>query len=83
MGQLVKSTAQSISDTNEWIFNGSETSVANLFRMVDEGHLMETASTTSDLDIQQYMEQAMYAVLMPYAWSLSNEALHPFVIDTG
>lgn len=83
MAQLVKSTAQAISDTNEWIFNGSETSVANLLRVTDEGKMMEDTSDTSDLDMQQYMEQAMYAVLMPHAWSLSNEALHPFVIDTG
>lgn len=83
MGQLVKSTAQALSDTNEWIFNGSETSVANLWRVIDEGQMMEDTSTTSDLEMQQYMEQAMYATLMPYAWSLSNEALHPFVMDTG
>lgn len=83
MGQLVKTAAQALSDTNEWLFNGSDSSIADLFRIIDDGQLMEDTATTSDLDMQQALEQSIYALLIPYAWSLSNENSHPFIIDTG
>jgi hypothetical protein len=83
MGKMVKTAATAISDTNEYLFNGSATSVADLYRVIDEGHLMESTSTSGDLDAQTALEQSLYALLIPYAWSLSNENVHPVVIDTG
>lgn len=83
MGQIVKAAAQALSDTNKWLFNGSDSSVADLFRVIDDGKVMEDTTTTSDLDMQQWLEQSIYTVLIPYAWSLSNKNSHPFVMDTG
>jgi hypothetical protein len=83
MGQMVKTTATALSDTNTNLFNGSASSVADLYRLMDEGQVMESTSTSGDMDAQLALEQALYAVLIPYAWSLSNEDAHPVVIDTG
>lgn len=83
MGQLVSTTATAISDTNTDLFNGSAYSVANLVRVMYQGQLMEATSSSGALDTQTALEQALYSVLIPYAWSLSNENAHPVVIDTG
>lgn len=37
----------------------------------------------SDLGIQKYIKQAIYAWLIPKAWSLSNEGFYPFILDSG
>jgi hypothetical protein len=83
MGQMVKAAAQALSDSNEWLFNGSDSSIADLYRIIDDGQLMEDTSTTSDLSMQTWLEQSIYSLLIPYAWSFSNENAHPFIIDTG
>lgn len=83
MGEMVKTAATALSDSNTDLFNGSASSVANLYRVMDEGKLMEDTVTEGDLDAQASLEHALYSVLIPYAWSLSNENLHPVVIDTG
>lgn len=36
-----------------------------------------------DRDIQTYIKKAIYAWLIPNAWSLSNEGFHPFILDSG
>ncbi|XXH02567.1 hypothetical protein Hte_008944 [Hypoxylon texense] len=83
MGRMVKTTATALSDTNKDLFNGSASSVADLYRVMDNGKLMESTFTSGDLDAQNALENSLYSVLIPYAWSLSNENLHPVVIDTG
>lgn len=83
MGELVSSTAEAIYNTNEHIFNGSASSVADLYRLMDNGKLMQSTFTSGDLDAQKAMENAVYSVLIPYAWSLSTENMNPVVIDTG
>lgn len=83
MGQMVKTAATAISDTNTQLFNGSANSVADLYRTIDNGNLMESTDVSSDLDAQAAVENAVYSVLIPYAWSLSNLNSHPVVIDTG
>ncbi|KAF7558240.1 hypothetical protein G7Z17_g159 [Cylindrodendrum hubeiense] len=83
MGELIKSWATGISDTNEQLFNGSVPSIENLYRLIDEGQVMEETSTSGTMDIVQYIEQSLYPILIPYAWSLSNMNSHPFVMDSG
>jgi hypothetical protein len=51
MGQMVKAAAQALSDTNTKLFNGSVSSIADLFRAIDDGKLMEDTSTSGDLDV--------------------------------
>ncbi|KAI1765641.1 carbohydrate esterase family 3 protein [Hypoxylon sp. FL1150] len=83
MGQMINSTAATLSQTNTDLFNGSASSVADLYRIMDNGKLMESTSTSGDIDAKEALENSLYSVLIPYAWSLSNENLHPVVIDTG
>jgi hypothetical protein len=40
-------------------------------------------SLRDDGEIQRYIEQAIYARLIPNAWSLSNEDYHPLILDSG
>ncbi|OTA98047.1 carbohydrate esterase family 3 protein [Hypoxylon sp. CI-4A] len=83
MGQMVSTTAQALSDTNTDLFNGSASTIADLYRIMDNGKLMESTVTDGEFDAQLSLENSLYSVLIPYAWSLSNENLHPVVIDTG
>ncbi|KAH8645403.1 hypothetical protein BX600DRAFT_391288 [Xylariales sp. PMI_506] len=83
MGQMIKTAATAISGTNTDLFNGSASSVADLYRVIDEGKLSEITSTVGDLGTEAALEHSLYAVMIPYAWSLSNENTHPVVINTG
>ena len=47
------------------------------------GQLLEPGSKVDDPTIQNAIEQALYGYLIPQAWSLSNEGIAPFVLDSG
>ncbi|PYH88424.1 hypothetical protein BO71DRAFT_488779 [Aspergillus ellipticus CBS 707.79] len=68
---------------NSNIFNGSDSSVINLYWMIYGGQLLEPDYVTPDTDVlENYALQAMYSVLIPQAWQLSTEAVWPVVVNS-
>jgi hypothetical protein len=51
--------------------------------MMTGGQLLEPGSTVDDPTIQNAIEQALYGYLIPQAWSLTNEGIAPFVLDSS
>jgi hypothetical protein len=83
MGNLISFWAKTVAAVNENLFDGSPAALAQLSRMIVDGQMLGLNSFPSDADIQKSIEQSIYALLIPKAWSLSNEGYHPFILDSG
>jgi hypothetical protein len=82
--------AQTVAAANKQIFSGSPESIEQLTQMIIDGRVLgeskgEVAKPTplEDLEIQKFVEQAIYASLIPKAWSMSNEEFRPVILDSG
>lgn len=53
--------------------------------MITDGRVLGDSkeSRISDLEIQNFVERAIFAALIPRAWSMSNKGYRPFILDSG
>jgi hypothetical protein len=65
------------------LFNGDDTSVDRLQSLLSEGKMITGDPTVPLTSVETKIESAMYAYLIPQAWSLSNEEVYPFIVDSG
>lgn len=63
------------------LFDGSTESIDLLYDTIKFGKFFSFNGVPSDYDLQTYVETALYAYLVPQAWSLAEEG--PFILDTG
>lgn len=83
MGNLISYWAQTIVALNTQLFSGSPSAIESLSLLISDGHVLGNVSLPGDDAIQHYIEQAVYAWLIPKAWSLSNEGYRPVILDSG
>lgn len=66
---------------NQHLFDGSQSSIDELTSMISDGKMVERPGVVSDLDIQAYLERAIFSILMPRAWALGGTVV--FILDSG
>lgn len=65
------------------LFDGSDSSIDLLNKLIMDGKLLENAyQVVDDVTIQNMISRALHAILIPTAWSLTPK-LGVVVIDTG
>jgi hypothetical protein len=73
---------ESLDIFNQQLFNGSDSSIALLDGLFEDGKLLQNAyEPLSDREIQHIMSRALYAMLIPMAWALSPVERGVVVID--
>lgn len=79
--------AESVSAANKKMFDGSPESIEQLTQVITDGHVLGgegyPLSNTEDLEIQKFVQQAIFASLIPRAWSMSNKGFRPFILNSG
>jgi hypothetical protein len=87
MGKMVSTWQDIIKGNNAWIFSGVPNATDALSGLVAKGHLLQQGkvptSQVVNQTIQGSVESAVYAYLIPQAWSYSNEGIAPFILDSG
>lgn len=67
-----------IETMNSHLFNGSTSSVDELYDAIKDGRLLESGHTDLALpEIQNLVERALFAMMIPYSWTLSESNLGP------
>jgi hypothetical protein len=76
--------AETVALANSKIFDGSKASIEQLTLMMTDGRVMgDWNIIKDDHEIQTCIEQAIYGMLIPKAWSMSNKGYHPLILDGG
>lgn len=75
--------AATVASANSKIFDGSKASIEQLTLMMTDGRVMGDWTKTENLEIQKYIKQAIYGMLNPQAWGMSNKGFHPLILDGG
>jgi hypothetical protein len=94
LGTVIEIWAQSASEFSKNIFSGETSEIYRLSALIGDGKLSATPFTDhgvsgheqGDLSaesIKQHAKKALYADLIPRAWSLSNKPLGPFILKTN
>ncbi|PQE05711.1 FG-GAP repeat domain-containing protein [Rutstroemia sp. NJR-2017a BVV2] len=68
---------------NDNLFSGSTSSLKSLTLLIKDGHVLNFIEKPGDNTIRDFIEQALFAWLIPKAWSLSNEGFYPVILDSG
>ncbi|KAJ5574284.1 uncharacterized protein N7459_008711 [Penicillium hispanicum] len=79
MNSLAISWQESIDSTAFQLFNGSHSSISTLWDYMADGELMAIDEVPSASQLQGDVEKALYAYVIPEAWSLGESG--PFVLD--
>ncbi|KFY89077.1 hypothetical protein V500_05953 [Pseudogymnoascus sp. VKM F-4518 (FW-2643)] len=81
LGKVVSAWYSTVDVFNQHLFDGSQSSIDELTSMISDGKMVERPGTVSDLDIQAYLERAIFSILMPRAWELGGTVV--FILDSG
>ncbi|KAG4441995.1 hypothetical protein IFR05_002521 [Cadophora sp. M221] len=69
-----------VAQTQAWMFNGSDHSIEYLKSIINQGKMIRTEAESA-LSIESRVVRALYAYLIPYAWSLRG--YNPVLIQAG
>lgn len=87
MGKMIAAWQSIIEGNNAWLFSGEANATAALTTLVANGHLLTQGKVPLTQVVNQTaqgsVESAIYAYLIPQAWSYSNEGISPFILDSG
>ncbi|KAL2256037.1 hypothetical protein VTK26DRAFT_2286 [Humicola hyalothermophila] len=79
LGSFVLNWKEIITETQKALFNGSDSSIKHLETMISDGKLLYI-NEEDFLHIEKRVQRAMYAYLIPYAWSLRGA--RPVLVKT-
>lgn len=82
MGIIIKEMLKMVTKAAQDLFDGSQGSIDLLHGLITNGALLQTSLNTS-LGYQDYVNQAVYAWLIPEAWKLGQFPAWPVVLDAG
>lgn len=77
---MVSTFSNTINIYNEQIFNGSDSSNSLLFNHITKGQVLQADIEKDEPLIISSIERAIFGLLIPQAWSLSNMGLKPVVL---
>lgn len=79
INSLAISWQNAIDSTASQLFNGSQSSISTLWDYMADGELMAIDEVPSANQLQGDIEKALYAYVIPEAWSLGDSG--PFILD--
>ncbi|OBT85922.1 hypothetical protein VE02_04509 [Pseudogymnoascus sp. 03VT05] len=81
LGKVVSAWYSTVDTFNQHLFNGSQSTIDELTGMISDGKMMGRATNVTDLDIQGYLETAIFSILIPRARELGGDVV--FILDSG
>ncbi|KAL4867215.1 hypothetical protein BDV12DRAFT_198425 [Aspergillus spectabilis] len=83
LGWMVSTWKEANRQYAEQLFNGSNTSIERLGNIIADGKVIGPDSPPPASIVEQEFKKALYALLIPLAWRVSEQKLNPFIIDAG
>ncbi|KAF4460291.1 DUTPase [Fusarium albosuccineum] len=79
LGSIAKYWQSFIATTNADLFSGEEKNLNALFGMINDGSSI-TQLKIGDQDVLATVEKLLYGYMIPHAWAVSPDDLHPAII---
>lgn len=81
-GQLIDTWLAAVDTALAKMFDPAYDNWLNLLHMIDEGAMLMDAPNEKQHNAtsQAHFRAALWATLIPWAWSLSNDEHHPFIM---
>ena len=80
LGNIVRLWSTAVDKSNAELFNGSDSSIELLYNTITKGKVLGASYSEDLLSTQTAIEKAIFGILIPQAWHLSNEGIHPVIM---